>query len=213
MTVGGPYSFGNPNMGNATFFGNCASTEGRFWNDWKARATLARRDSDTAATLNLISGNLAVGQLGYIIWGNGSKRMQFSVASKSGDAISFTGGIGNPLPAESTDFDVYTGPSGYQELDLDVQKTTFLKANYNYLDRAIPASEVIVNEILPDSLYRTSKPAFFGNLPWPAFDSLHPNPSFESIPAGYRYVHQTAVPGTMNLSAPQAPTSLQVQGQ
>lgn len=42
---------------------------------------------------------------------------------------------------------------------------------------------------LPSSLYLTAKPAWFGSLRWPAFDSTQPNDSsVESIPAGYRVV-------------------------
>jgi len=43
---------------------------------------------------------------------------------------------------------------------------------------------------LPNSLYRSSKPAFFGNLPWPPFDPRNPSAaSVTSIPAGYRFVN------------------------
>jgi len=213
MTVGAPYSFGNPNMGNASFTGSCEPSSGRFWKDWNSRAVLSKRESDTAGTLTMKSGDFYVGQLIYLVWENGNSRIQLSVGSKSGNIIVFANGIGNVLPMENTEFEVYTGPSGYQELDGDVQKTTIVKANYNFLDRAIPANERLTNESLPASLFRNAKPPYFGSLPWPAFDPLNPNPSFASIPAGYRYANGSAVPGTETGSPPVAPSSLQVQGQ
>ena len=45
---------------------------------------------------------------------------------------------------------------------------------------------------LPASLYRSSKPAFFGSLTWPPIDPRNPSlASITSIPAGYRFVHGT----------------------
>jgi len=45
---------------------------------------------------------------------------------------------------------------------------------------------------MPDSLYLTAKPSWFGSLPWPPVDPAAPitdDPTI--IPAGYRYVHGT----------------------
>lgn len=45
-------------------------------------------------------------------------------------------------------------------------------------------------DTLPDSLYRGSKPDWFGNLTWPPFDAASPGtPAYTQIPAGYRYVN------------------------
>jgi len=78
------------------------------------------------------------------------------------------------------------GPSGFQELDLDVKATTLLKGNYNYRDRGVPASESLGGVALPESLYLKEKPAWFGDLPWPPFG---PDTDFEKnkIPAQVRF--------------------------
>ncbi|MDP6546990.1 MAG: glycosyl hydrolase family 28-related protein [Phycisphaerae bacterium] len=80
----------------------------------------------------------------------------------------------------------HPGPGGYQELDLDVPATTLLKGNYNYKDNAVPESESIGKTKLPPSLYLSKKPAWFGDLKWPAFG---PDTTFEKnkIPAQVRY--------------------------
>jgi hypothetical protein len=78
------------------------------------------------------------------------------------------------------------GPSGFQELDLDVKATTLLKGNYNYKDNGVPASESLGGAKLPKSLYLKEKPAWFGNLAWPPFG---PDTDFEKnkIPAQVRF--------------------------
>ncbi len=80
----------------------------------------------------------------------------------------------------------YPGPSGFQELDLDVKATTLLKGNYNYKDRGVPESESLGGATLPKSLYLKEKPAWFGDLPWPPFG---PDTDFEKnkIPAQVRF--------------------------
>ena len=78
------------------------------------------------------------------------------------------------------------GSGGFQELDLDVKATTLLKGNYNYKDNGVPESESLGNAALPKSLYLTEKPAWFGDLAWPAFG---PDTDFERnrIPSQVRY--------------------------
>lgn len=206
---GTPYIFGYPNMGNGLSDGTARPTSGMFWRDWKATGTLTVRTSDNAGTFKLLKGSFFVGQLGYLLWGN--KRIQFNVSSSSSNGISFTGGIGDALPEVDTEVSVFMGPSGYQEIDLDVEATTLRRGNYNTQDNAIPASEALGSETLPNSLFRSAKPDYFGSLPWPAIDPLNPNPSFESIPAGYRYARGTAVPGlAQSGSVPSAPSNLAV---
>jgi hypothetical protein len=88
------------------------------------------------------------------------------------------------------------GPEGFQELDLDVQATTILKGNYWAGTGGIPASEAL-SEMLPNSLFRSSKPAYFGSLAWPPVSPISPftptvnNVNYSRIPAGYRYVTGT----------------------
>jgi hypothetical protein len=57
--------------------------------------------------------------------------------------------------------------TGFQELDLDVAATTLLKNNY-LVGQGIPSTEVLGSgESVPASLFRPSKPSYFGNLAWP----------------------------------------------
>ena len=78
------------------------------------------------------------------------------------------------------------GPNGFQELDLDVKATTLLKGNFNYKDAGVPESEALNGAVLPKSLYLADKPAWFGELKWPAFG---PDTEFEKnkIPAQARF--------------------------
>jgi hypothetical protein len=78
------------------------------------------------------------------------------------------------------------GPGGFQELDLDVKTTTLLAGNYNYRDNGVPARESLGGATLPKSLYLKEKPAWFGDLRWPAFG---PDTDFQKnkIPAQVRF--------------------------
>ena len=78
------------------------------------------------------------------------------------------------------------GPSGFQELDLDVEATTFRKGNFHYKDNGVPADESLGGAALPKSLYLKERPAWFGDLKWPPFG---PDADFENnkIPAQVRF--------------------------
>jgi hypothetical protein len=80
-------------------------------------------------------------------------------------------------------------------------------SNYNTVNDAIPAAEALgAGQTLPASYLYSSKPAWFGGLPWPWCDSLNfaqsNNPA--SLPAGYR-----AVNGKEAIT-PTAPTNLRI---
>jgi hypothetical protein len=50
----------------------------------------------------------------------------------------------------------------------NVSTTTFVRhGNHDYFNKSVVWDSTIANHTIPVSLYRTSKPAFFGNLPWP----------------------------------------------
>ena len=194
-----PYSFGNPNMGNSMFTGTAKPSSGSFWADWGATGTLSSRASDTGGSVTLNSGAVSVGQLVAVRWNNDEQHHQvYSVSAVNGQTFSWTGGGNSPLPPQGTAVRVYTQPAGYQEMDLDVAATTVLRANYFYGTRAIPASEALGGLTLPQSLFRGTKPDWFGNLPWPPFNPLAPAPTFTSIPAGFRYVNGTNPAGGLS---------------
>lgn len=97
-------------------------------------------------------------------------------------------------------------PSGFQELDLDVANTLIRKGNYNTYNSAIPASESLGSDTLPNSYYLGSKPSWFKSLAWPPFDPTNPQTNISSnnvaIPAGYRYVNGTEPPDSGDTTSP-----------
>ncbi len=103
------------------------------------------------------------------------------------------------------------GISGFQQLDTNVLATLVRRGNYSFFSKSVPEAESLGNETLPKSLYRLNKPAWFGELTWPPFDPFNPNPSFEAIPAGYRYVNRKNPPGTPEGGSPlPAPSNLKI---
>jgi hypothetical protein len=138
---------------------------------------------------------------------NGAIAAQIHATAQSGNVITFRSASAT-LPPQGTALTVWWGSWGYQEMDLDVQRTTVLKANYNYYAKEIPAGEQIGSQTLPHSLYRSTKPAWFGNLNWPPFDPFNPAPRFDAIPAGYRYLNGGTGPTP---SGPAAPTFVRIQ--
>jgi hypothetical protein len=190
-----PYSFGNPNMGNSMYTNTARPTQNRFWRDWGATGSVTSRSSDSAGTVQLNGGGVFVGQLVILRWENDTNLHRIiSVSSVNGNSISWSNGTGTPIPPAGTAVKVYFESGGYQELDEDVGATTLLKANYFFGTRSIPANESLGNDSLPASLFRTSKPEWFGTLAWPPFDPFNPAPSFTSIPAGFRYINSGSEP-------------------
>jgi hypothetical protein len=96
------------------------------------------------------------------------------------------------------------GPAGFQGLDTGVAATLIRRANFYYYKAEIPATEALGTEVLPNSLFRAEKPAWFGNLAWPPFDPTRPAPSNLSIPAGWRFVNGSD-PSSTDTAAPGAP--------
>jgi hypothetical protein len=106
------------------------------------------------------------------------------------------------------------GPGGYQELDLDVEASSTFKGNFYALAADAPASEATIgtDSLLP-SQFRTAKPAWFGDLAWPPFDSNKADAaSYDDIPAGYRFTHDGQnPPGVSSPTPPRAPSNLRVE--
>lgn len=84
-----------------------------------------------------------------------------------------------------------TPDSSYLERDMDVEISSTFKANYNTQDDAIPAGESIGSDTLPDSLYLSVKPTWFGNLGYPWVNSSSPSFTVAALPAAYRYINGT----------------------
>jgi hypothetical protein len=68
----------------------------------------------------------------------------------------------------------------------DVSQTTFVRhGNYDHFNKSVVWDQSIANHTIPVSLYRTSRPAFFGSLAWPwAGSDL--NPMVGTLPAKAR---------------------------
>ena len=192
----GLVSCGNPNMGNPLYTGTAEPTTGDFWNDWNATATLTTRTSDTDGTITLASGSAFTGQLIAIWWDNHSKMMQFTAGTVSGSTVPFTGatGYGVVLPAESTTVEVFMGPSGYQELDLDVENSLLRKSNYVAQSAGggeIPSGESLGSDTLPNSWSGGQPYDWPSGFAYPPFDPSSPAASqdYERLPAGYWFAN------------------------
>ena len=67
--------------------------------------------------------------------------------------------------------------------------TVILHGNYDFVSDSVH-DWASPDHTLPISLYYTAKPAFFGNLAWPPYNSTAPTDNErERIPAGYRFVN------------------------
>jgi Right handed beta helix region len=94
------------------------------------------------------------------------------------------------------------GAGGLQELDLDVRRTTTLLGNYDVQTAGVPSAQALGSTTLPNSLYLTGKPTWFGGLTWPAFSPSSPNMSLIAIPAGYRYINGQDPPADSDTTPP-----------
>ena len=200
----GLVSFGNPNLGNGMSDGTAQPTTGDFWQDWKLTGVLTTRTSDNAGIITLNSAStIFAGQLVSLFgpWG----RQNFTATGRAGMTVTWSGGWGTNLPAQGSTVNVGTQPGGWQELDLDVEASSFLRGNYYVGGPGVtPAREAGLGAAtLKPSLYRTTAPAFFGDLAWPPYNPASPNMSYEAIPAGYRFFHpDQEAPGVTPNSPP-----------
>jgi hypothetical protein len=84
------------------------------------------------------------------------------------------------------DWGTWPGANGFQECDTNVAATTTLKGNWSYYASGVTNTESLGGVTLPDSLYRDSKPSYFGTNRWPTFGPEQ-STTLASIPAQYRY--------------------------
>lgn len=86
-------------------------------------------------------------------------------------------------------------------------KATVLRhGNYDYATQSTIWDPGTADRLLPPSLYMSSKPQFFGGLPWPAIGSDR-NPVSGTIPAKERFEGRP-IPGAA--TAPSAPTNVRI---
>jgi len=220
-----PYSFGNPNMGNSFYDGAHEISIGTFPRDLGMSAILTKRTSDTTGEMTLNSGSIRTGQFRTyssageltevkVLTGI-SDRHDGLVTALAGGSFSFKV-LGN-LPPEGAQISIVAGIQGFQDQDRDVEKTTIRKGNWFASTSASPGiipGEELAGTGLPISMFRTSKPVWFGELAWPPFDPQSPSAAnYDAIPAGYRYTHNGQNPPGVGMppSAPNPPANLRVQ--
>jgi fibronectin type 3 domain-containing protein len=95
-----------------------------------------------------------------------------------------------------------TAGSQLHALDLSVKPghshETIIHGNWDAANQAVTWHAGISDTNIPASLFRSSKPSYFGSLAWPAFDPYVPPASIAEalarIPAGYRLLNNTDPP-------------------
>jgi hypothetical protein len=115
----------------------------------------------------------------------------------------YTGTIGPSTPID------YSAAGVNNALDLNVAATLIRHGNYDYYSRNTIWDPNISDHNIPTSLYLTSKPSFFGNLPWPPIGP-DLNPMTGAIPAKARYDGQSYPYGPTDTTPPAAPSGLSV---
>jgi hypothetical protein len=209
------YAFGLPNLGNGGFNGSYAQPSlGTTWPSYNILGTLTTRTSDTAGIITLSKGTVDANLYPITVTWAAGLRASLSSGAVSGSTVPILDSLGlssgSILPSAGTATQVWVGPSGFQELDLDVNATALTKGNWNAKDGGTPTSEALGAEVLPSSLYRSSKPAWFGDLAWPAFTPQSPNQNYGAIPAGYRYLYGKEPTGAGNPPVNTAPSQVRV---
>lgn len=169
-------SMGNPNMGNSNYIG-----KGPPWTDALGIGVGLLSQSGSTVTVTLPT--FSQQHVGWFIMTPTNSVLAAITEVKDARTVI----VNNSKELAAIPYVLTPGTAGYQALDEDVARTTLRKGNYYYYGNKIPTNEALGGDTLPASLYRTSKPAFFQGLAWPAFDPMNPNPKAESIPAGYRY--------------------------
>lgn len=202
----GPIGTGLPNMGNGDSNGTAQLSLGDPWRDFHMTGTLTTRTDADNGVITLSSGALFAPtafttQLIAIHWGTPkSNQKGCSVTAVAGSAATITSGGGTPLPTVGTT--IYIGPGAYyagetgngsyQEIDLDVAATLVKKGNH-YIN--LGTTDPLGGDTVPDSLFRSSKPSYFGALNWPPYDPTNPLAAeAASIPAGFRFLNETPPP-------------------
>jgi PKD repeat protein len=111
------------------------------------------------------------------------------------DNFAFIGNVFGTAGIQSIYSDIW-------QVDSTSASTLIRKANFNTADNAIPSSESLGSDTLVNSYFRSTKPAWFGNLPWPPFSPTSPSAaSATNLPSGYRFVNGTLpASGPVNLA-------------
>jgi hypothetical protein len=116
---------------------------------------------------------------------------------------SWSGTLGPTTPP-----DYHTLPNtlaGCQQLDLNVRNTILRHGNYDVINNAVIWDPNIADHTIPDSLYLTSEPSWWGLSPWPP---IGPDltPMVSQIPAEIRFLAMSTPTPTPTATATPSPT-------
>lgn len=151
-----------------------------------------RGTEDTSTTAVLIQGNRAVDvwelQSTHSIVGN-------VIGDASLKARSVVRKVVNPAgraydnPPYCFSYGYTSESSGGGSALQNPTSTLIEHGNYDIAGGSIVWDSSISDHAIPNSMFLTSKPAWFGNLAWPPIDPSRPSVTPASIPAGYRYLN------------------------
>ena len=116
-----------------------------------------------------------------------------SMVSRAGLAISVSAGSGDALPPRGTVFNrIWVFAQGYQELDLDVERSCELVHNYEARASGTGSVANPTERTLPPSMAHASQPNWWDEdgfgLKWPPIEASSPNLDAATlIPAGRRF--------------------------
>jgi hypothetical protein len=105
----------------------------------------------------------------------------------------------------------FIGNNGYDaigtnldDLDETVRATTIIHGNWDADTETVQWDGTISDEVIPDSLYLSSKPDFFANLAWPPFGGSAgtTEEDLAAIPAGYRLLNDADPPSSYSPGEP-----------
>jgi hypothetical protein len=82
---------------------------------------------------------------------------------------------------------------GTQQRDLNVKATLLRHGNFDYVNNAVIWDPAIPDHTMPNSLYLSGPPAWWGNLPWPPIGA-NLTPMVGLIPAQQRFANSSPTP-------------------
>lgn len=89
---------------------------------------------------------------------------------------------------------IILGRDGQPGWGNDIPGSTYIHGNWDSANAAQTWDSGNEDHTLPDSLFLTAKPSWWGICPWPPYDPVTLNISATNIPAGYRYIFGTNPP-------------------
>lgn len=194
-------NMGLPNLGNVSYNGTAQLSTGAIWLNYdpatkrakKWTGTLSARSTDYAGVITFADSDVATavrshgdnsfsGKAGLMAPGGWSYVNFVDIGVRTGADVEISM-ASTQLPALSTTVVVVPSPDGFQERDLDVWATMYHANNY---ERATGTTSAADGD-LPNSLYRSSKPDWFGPLAFPPYGPSAEQDAPNRIPAEIRF--------------------------